>query len=303
MSAIERVEQIESELAEEQKPEEKITVCPFCAKSPRHVCDHRDLYELYDDVFRATYQKIHKKTIPIQSDPKLCTHDDGNLENGFDVIYLIRDAVRRSEWYRLDDGIQFSNIDPDFPDDVISLLRDTTTMEFLFLWFAENQLEYENRNREYHFKSLAKEQIGELHTRLFSLQNLTVDNALEIIRQICGDVDDEQKQNIWEALRAYDYLKRLEQNQKEALEIIRNIELSNIDHTQYKPSSDFGKHFADKAQWPHNKHHLIADHQRFKKWLTRKEAELGKKSGITFCFDIEQEPTHRDPKWNTELIA
>ena len=77
-----------------------------------------------------------------------------------------------------------------------------------------------------------------------------------------------------------------------AITIIKNIDESYLKslnpYEYYCPNRKHGKHFASYQQWQHNKHHLIKDHQEFRKWLNETENNLGRKmKSWSFMFSSE----------------
>jgi len=303
MSTEERVEKLEdqfnNESEESLEPEKPIQTCLFCCNEDNQPNSEynregkRSLTSLYNDICRHMYQKIENKTIPRVNDPTKCTHDNGGSLDLQAVAKFINGAINEIVYLWKQAGILVYNIDNSIPGEIIKLISNKQTMEFVLLWHAKHGLDIMIRD----FKESCKwsdilpyEEVIELADQAVKLDN---EKALELIVNYKPDIVEGKTNELIDLLNQYIQQQNLTITLDNALEIIRNMDdefLNSInpdDYYDYKKELGYGRHFAAQEQWTHNKHHLAKQHDEFKKWLAEAEENLGRKLDVKFLFTAE----------------
>lgn len=289
LSSEERIKLIEDNLAKPKEIEQKTRYCPFC--SPRK--DKQDLKyfdSLYQDVFCHAYLRIENKSIQIGLDPDNCPHDEFLLDTAWPTICFIKHTIEKIKSLRDWDGVHLSDIDPNFPEDIIQILADQDKMEFVLLWHEQCEKQETTQLYSEYANNKPDPALYELYSGLIKQKSVTGIPARDAILEYKPDLTVEQIDDLVGYARfreSYDNIGIFAEN---AITLIKNIDeiyLKSLDPYQYYcPNRERGKHYASYQQWQHNKHHLVKNHRVFRNWLDETEAKLGRKmQDWSFLFD------------------
>ena len=131
MSLEERFLVIDSLPKEFHKPIQQkiIKRCVFCDKNNDYYCD----------IVREWYDVSEKTKFPLGLDPEDCPHDEWLIENSIQLVKLLRESIRNNDYNLRNRGVSLGDTNPKSPKEVLSLLSDWNTMEFIILESVEFQ--------------------------------------------------------------------------------------------------------------------------------------------------------------------
>ena len=93
----------------------------------------------YNDIVREWYDVSNNTKFPRGLKPDTCLHDEWLTEYSVDLASLVSDCVKKNDYNFHDRGVSFADVDPQSPKDVLNLLSDPGTMEFILLQNLEYQ--------------------------------------------------------------------------------------------------------------------------------------------------------------------
>lgn len=109
--------------------QEIIKHCVFCDKNN----------DYYYDIVRKWYDISDKTKFPRGLDSKKCPHDEWLIKNSIQLVVLLRESVRNNNSNLRDRRVSLDDTNPESPKEVLSLLSDWNTMEFVILESVEFQ--------------------------------------------------------------------------------------------------------------------------------------------------------------------
>ena len=112
----------------------------FCNSGDYYIADY------YYDIVREWYDVSEKTKFPRGLNPEKCPHDDWLTEDSIKLVELLSESVRRNDYKFTGRGVSLADANHESPKDVLNLLSNPDTMEFVIL-----------ENVEFQRKSLSEE--------------------------------------------------------------------------------------------------------------------------------------------------
>ncbi len=292
MSLEQRFLAIDSLPKEFHKPiqQENVKHCVFCDKNN----------DYYYDIVREWYDVSDKTKFPCGVDPEECPHDKWLTEESIKLAELLRESVRKNDYNLRDRGVSLADVDPKSPRDVLCLLSDWNTMEFVIL-----------ENVEFRRKSLSEKitrasgdiaitfeqfqeinEVGQRKLKLLSEGKIDVEKLLKELHDYTKvfdpKVDDSKFSSVIKILDMFGERENEDKLCKEAIKMIKEMSefIISLDAVKYDHRTEWEKNYRAVDQWQHNLHSAEQDREKFLEWLEKTELKLGRK--VTVVDRIKQ---------------
>ena len=250
----------------------------------------------YNDIVREWYDVSNDTKFPRGLKPDTCLHDEWLTEYSVDLAFLVLNCVKKNDYNLHDRGVSFADVDPQSPKDVLNLLSDPGTMEFILL-----------RNLEYQRPSLSEEvtqsarradisisyeqfeeieEMGRRKVKQLSAEKLTskefFEQLHEYVKVFDPRVDDKKINDVMDILNIFNKREKEDNLCKEAIEMLKRLQnfVASHDWNKRDLRTEEQKKYRMKDQWQHNLHHVKQDRKEFYAWLEKTEAKLGRKANV-----------------------
>ena len=286
MSLEQRFLAIDSLPKEFHKPiqlEKVVKHCVFCSKDN----------DYYYDIVREWYDVSDKTKFPRGLDPEKCPHDEWLIEKSIKLVELLRKSVQNNDDKFRDRGVSFTDTNHKSPRDVLCLLSDFDTMEFVIL-----------ENVEFQRESLEKEitqdatragiaitfeqfeeinEIGQRKLKLLSEGKMDIEKLLKELHDYTKTfdpkVDDGKFLSVVNIINMFEERKSDDELCQEAIEMIKEMSefIISLDAAKYDNRTELEKNYRTSDQWRYNLHSAKQNREKFLEWLEETELKLGRK--------------------------
>ena len=253
-------------------------------------CSNNDDY--YYDIVREWYDVSDKTKFPRGLDPEKCPHDEWLTEDSIKIVELLRESVRKNDFNLRNRGVSITDVNPESPRDVLCLLSDFNTMEFVILENVEFQrvsLEKEitraaSGNIAITFEQFQEiNEVGQRKLKLLSEGKIDAEKLLKELHDYTKifdpKVDDGKFSSVIKILEIFIKRKNDDVLYQEAIEMIKEMSefIVSLNAAKYDHRTESQKNYKLSDQWQHNLHFAKQDREKFLEWLGETELKLGRK--------------------------
>ena len=285
MSLEQRFLAIDSLPKEFHKPIQQkiIKRCVFCSKNN----------DYYYDIVREWYDMLKKTKSPFGLDPEECPHDKWLIEDSIKLVELLRKSVDNNDYKFRDRGVSFTDTNHKSPKEVLSLLSDWNTMEFIILESVEFQRE--SLEKEI-MQDVTKakiaitfeqfQEINEVAQRKLKLFSEGKTDGEKLLKELYDytkifdpKVDDSKFSSVIKIVDMFGERENEDKLCKEAIKMIKEMSefIISLDAVKYDHRTEWEKNYRAVDQWQHNLHSAEQDREKFLEWLEKTELKLGRK--------------------------
>jgi len=218
------------------------------------------------------------------------------------LVELLRESVRNNDSNLRDRGVSLDDTNPESPKEVLSLLSDWNTMEFVIL----ESVEFQRKSLEKEITQDATraeiaitfeqfQEIGDVGQRKLKLLSEGKIDAEKLLKELHDytkifdpKVDDGKFSSAIKILDIFIKRKNDDELPQEAIEMNKEITefIISLNAEKYDNRTESQKNYKLSNQWQNNLGFAKQDREKFLEWLEKTQAKLGRK--VTAVDRIKQ---------------